>query len=60
MQSVLLSLPVLAHRGVAPLLTASLIHAALDEVLQKDLTEFQQQSVETEEGDEERFTCKYT
>ncbi|XP_068013376.1 protein phosphatase 1F isoform X3 [Melanerpes formicivorus] len=47
----------LTSRGVAPLLAASLIHAALDEVLQTDLTEFQQQSVETEEGgDEERFT----
>ncbi|KFZ66393.1 Protein phosphatase 1F, partial [Antrostomus carolinensis] len=44
-------------RGVSPLLAASLIHAAVDEVLQTDLTEFKQQSVETEgEGDEERFT----
>ncbi|OPJ74862.1 protein phosphatase 1F isoform A [Patagioenas fasciata monilis] len=44
-------------RGVSPLLAASLIHAAVDEVLQTDLTEFEQQNVETEgEGDEERFT----
>lgn len=61
MQSVLLSLPFLTSRGVSPLLAASLIHAAVDEVLQTDLTEFKQQNVETEgEGDEERFTCKYT
>lgn len=61
MQSILLSLPFLTSRGVSPLLAASLIHAAVDEVLQTDLTEFKQQSVETEgEGDEERFTCKYT
>ncbi|XP_065502138.1 protein phosphatase 1F isoform X3 [Caloenas nicobarica] len=47
----------LGGRGVSPLLAASLIHAAVDEVLQIDLTEFKQQSVETErEGDEERFT----
>ncbi|XP_075024075.1 protein phosphatase 1F isoform X3 [Calonectris borealis] len=47
----------LGGRGVSPLLTASLIHAAIDEVLQTDLTEFKQQSVEAEgEGDEERFT----
>ncbi|KFW80897.1 Protein phosphatase 1F, partial [Manacus vitellinus] len=44
-------------RGVSPLLEASLIHAAVDEVLQTDLTEFKLQNVETEgEGDEERFT----
>ncbi|XP_075372681.1 protein phosphatase 1F isoform X4 [Mycteria americana] len=44
-------------RGVSPLLAASLIHAAVDEVLQTDLSEFKQQSVETEgEGDEERLT----
>lgn len=61
MQSILLSLLFLASRGVSPLLAASLIHAAVDEVLQTDLTEFKQQSVETEgQGDEERFTCKYT
>lgn len=60
MQSILLSLPFLTSRGVSPLLAASLIHAAVDEVLQTDLTEFEQQNVETEgEGDEERFTCKY-
>ncbi|XP_066834958.1 protein phosphatase 1F isoform X3 [Anser cygnoides] len=44
-------------RGFSPLLAASLIHAAVDEVLRTDLTEFKKQSVETEgEGDEERFT----
>ncbi|XP_050174376.1 protein phosphatase 1F isoform X3 [Myiozetetes cayanensis] len=44
-------------RGVSPLLAASLIHAAVDEVLQTDLTEFKLQNVETEgERDEERFT----
>ncbi|KAM9371722.1 protein phosphatase 1F isoform 2-T2 [Phaethornis superciliosus] len=42
-------------RGVSPLLVASLIHAAVDEVLQTDLTGFKQENVETE-GDEERFT----
>ncbi|KAM9281878.1 protein phosphatase 1F isoform 2-T2 [Morus bassanus] len=47
----------LGGRGVSPLLAASLIHAAVDEVLRKDLTEFKQLSVETEgEGDAERFT----
>uniref|UniRef100_A0A8B9G1C0 PPM-type phosphatase domain-containing protein n=1 Tax=Amazona collaria TaxID=241587 RepID=A0A8B9G1C0_9PSIT len=47
----------LGGRGVSPLLAASLIHAAVNEVLQTDLTEFKQQNVETEgEGDEERFT----
>ncbi|KAM6404053.1 protein phosphatase 1F [Rhynochetos jubatus] len=47
----------LGGRGVSPLLAASLIHAAVDEVLQTDLSEFEQQSVETEgEGDKERFT----
>ncbi|XP_051623950.1 protein phosphatase 1F isoform X1 [Manacus candei] len=47
----------LGGRGVSPLLEASLIHAAVDEVLQTDLTEFKLQNVETEgEGDEERFT----
>lgn len=61
MQSVLLSLPFLTSRDISPLLAASLIHAAVDEVLQTDLTEFKLQNVETEgEGDEERFTCKYT
>ena len=56
----MLSLPFLTSRGVSPLLAASLIHAAVEEVLQTELTEFKQQSVETEgEGDEERFTCKY-
>lgn len=61
MESILLSLPFLTSRDVSPLLAASLIHAAVDEVLQKDLTEFKLQNVETEgEGDEERFTCKYT
>lgn len=61
MQSVLLCLPFLTSRHVSPLLAASLIHAAVDEVLQTDLTEFKLQNVETEgEGDEERFTCKYT
>ncbi|XP_071880363.1 protein phosphatase 1F isoform X3 [Anas platyrhynchos] len=44
-------------RGFSPLLAASLIHAAVDEVLRTDLTEFKKQSVETEEeGDEERLT----
>lgn len=61
MQSVLVSFPFLTSRGVSPLLAASLIRAAIDEVLQTDLTEFKQQSVETEGGgDEEMFTCKYT
>ncbi|XP_072736681.1 protein phosphatase 1F isoform X3 [Ciconia boyciana] len=47
----------LGGRGVSPLLAASLIHAAVDEVLQTDLSEFKQQSVQTEgEGDEERLT----
>lgn len=55
-----LSLPFLTSRGFSPLLAASLIHAAVDEVLRTDLTEFKKQSVETEEGDEERLTCKYT
>ncbi|XP_030141911.1 protein phosphatase 1F isoform X1 [Taeniopygia guttata] len=46
-----------SSRDVSPLLAASLIHAAVDEVLQTDLTEFKLQNVETEgEGDEERFT----
>ncbi|XP_064378208.1 protein phosphatase 1F isoform X2 [Dromaius novaehollandiae] len=44
-------------RGVSPLLAASLIHVAVEEVLRIDFTEFKKQSVETEEeGDEERFT----
>lgn len=61
MESILLSLSFLTSRDVSPLLAASLIHAAVDEILQKDLTEFKLQNVETEgEGDEERFTCKYT
>lgn len=60
MQYGFLSLLFLTSRGVSPLLAASLIHAAVNEVLQTDLTEFKQQNVETEgEGDEERFTCKY-
>ncbi|XP_025893249.1 protein phosphatase 1F [Nothoprocta perdicaria] len=43
--------------GVSPLLAASLIHTAVDEVLQIDFTEFKKPSAETEEeGDEERFT----
>ncbi|KAM9259724.1 protein phosphatase 1F isoform 2-T2 [Cariama cristata] len=47
----------LGGRGISPLLAASLIHAAVDGILQTDLTEFKQQSVETEgEGDEEKFT----
>ncbi|XP_065549293.1 protein phosphatase 1F isoform X3 [Lathamus discolor] len=43
-------------RGVSPLLAASLIHAAVNEVLQTNLNEFKQQNVETEGEDEERFT----
>ncbi|RMC05909.1 hypothetical protein DUI87_17454 [Hirundo rustica rustica] len=46
-----------SSRDVSPLLAASLIHAAVEEVLQTDLTEFKLQNVETEgEGDEESFT----
>ncbi|XP_065549292.1 protein phosphatase 1F isoform X2 [Lathamus discolor] len=46
----------LGGRGVSPLLAASLIHAAVNEVLQTNLNEFKQQNVETEGEDEERFT----
>ncbi|XP_065595361.1 protein phosphatase 1F [Cyrtonyx montezumae] len=47
----------LGGRGVPPLLAASLIHAAVDEVLRTDLTEFKKENVERQgEGDEERFT----
>ncbi|XP_015733014.1 protein phosphatase 1F isoform X1 [Coturnix japonica] len=46
-----------SSRGVSPFLAASLIHAAVDEVLQIDLTEFKKEIVERQgEGDEERFT----
>ncbi|XP_065273680.1 protein phosphatase 1F [Emys orbicularis] len=47
----------LGGRDAPPLLAASLIHAAIDEVLQTDLSVFKKQSVEEEEeGDQGKFT----
>ncbi|XP_025057313.1 protein phosphatase 1F [Alligator sinensis] len=40
----------------ANLLTAALIHAATDEVLQTDLSTFEKSSVEEEQGDQQRLT----
>ncbi|KAM7145167.1 protein phosphatase 1F isoform 2-T4 [Macrochelys suwanniensis] len=47
----------LGGRNAPPPLTASLIHAAIDDVLQTDLSVFKKQSVEEErEGDHGKFT----
>ncbi|XP_053862179.1 protein phosphatase 1F isoform X2 [Malaclemys terrapin pileata] len=47
----------LGGRDAPPLLASSLIHAAIDEVLQTDLSVFKKQSVEgEEEGDQGKFT----
>ncbi|XP_034647314.1 protein phosphatase 1F isoform X1 [Trachemys scripta elegans] len=47
----------LGGRDAPPFLAASLIHAAIDEVLQTDLSVFKKQSVEgEEEGDQGKFT----
>ncbi|XP_074868865.1 protein phosphatase 1F isoform X3 [Carettochelys insculpta] len=47
----------LGGRDVPPLLAASLVHAAIDEVLQTDLAAFKKQSVEEEEeGHQGKFT----
>ncbi|XP_074868864.1 protein phosphatase 1F isoform X2 [Carettochelys insculpta] len=46
-----------SERDVPPLLAASLVHAAIDEVLQTDLAAFKKQSVEEEEeGHQGKFT----
>ncbi|XP_043354144.1 protein phosphatase 1F isoform X2 [Dermochelys coriacea] len=47
----------LGSRNAPPPLAASLIHAAIDKVLQTDLSVFREQSVEEEkEGDQRKFT----
>ncbi|XP_037734395.1 protein phosphatase 1F isoform X2 [Chelonia mydas] len=47
----------LGGRNAPPLLAASLIHAAIDRLLQTDLSVFKKQSVEEEkEGDQRKFT----